>query len=119
MPVARAHFSALPGNRSRYKVRVPRARRTAQVRVVAVPNDNGGHEHRNQPDPAGARPPLRRACAASAGETQRRSAVSDRDRNDAVAPAVLGLVEPRVRELEELVVDDVVADPALTPALGS
>ena len=44
VPVARAHFSALTGNRSRYRIRVPRARRTAQVRVVAVPNDNGGHE---------------------------------------------------------------------------
>ena len=44
VPVARAGFSALPGNRSRYRIRVPRARRTAEVRVVALPNDGGGHD---------------------------------------------------------------------------
>ena len=44
VPVARAGVTALPGNRSRYQLRVPRARRTSEVRVVVVPNDGGAHE---------------------------------------------------------------------------
>ncbi len=43
VPVVRSGVTALPGNRSRYSVRVPRARRTAELRVVALPNDGGGH----------------------------------------------------------------------------
>lgn len=44
VPVARTDVSPLAGNRSRYRVRVPRARRTSELRVVAVPNDGGAHE---------------------------------------------------------------------------
>ncbi len=42
--VAGASVSALPGNRSRYRVVARRARRTAEIRIVGVPNDNGAHE---------------------------------------------------------------------------
>ena len=42
--VAGASVSALPGNRSRYRILARRARRTAEIRVVAIPNDNGAHE---------------------------------------------------------------------------
>lgn len=42
--VKRTGVTALPGNRSRYRVRVPRTRRTSEIRVVAVPNDGGAHE---------------------------------------------------------------------------
>lgn len=45
VPVARGRVSALPGNRSRYRVRVTRARRTSEIRVVVVPNDGGAHEN--------------------------------------------------------------------------
>lgn len=44
VPVARTSVSALAGNRSRYRVRTPRARRTSQVRVVVLPNDGGAHD---------------------------------------------------------------------------
>ena len=44
VPVARTSATALAGNRSRYRVRTARARRTSQVRVVVLPNDGGAHE---------------------------------------------------------------------------
>lgn len=44
VPVARTSATALAGNRSRYRVRTPRARRTSQVRVVVLPNDGGAHD---------------------------------------------------------------------------
>ncbi len=44
VPVARTGVTPLAGNRSRYRVRVPRARRTSEIRVVAIPNDGGAHE---------------------------------------------------------------------------
>ena len=44
VPVARTGVSDLGGNRSRYSVRVPRARRASEIRVVATPNDGGAHE---------------------------------------------------------------------------
>ncbi len=42
--VKRSRVTELSGNRSRYRVRVPRSRRTSEVRVVAVPNDGGAHQ---------------------------------------------------------------------------
>lgn len=43
VPVARGGVSTLPGNRSRYRLRVPRARRTSEIRVVVQPMDGGAH----------------------------------------------------------------------------
>lgn len=43
VPVARTSVAPLAGNRSRYRVRTPRTRRTSQVRVVVLPNDGGAH----------------------------------------------------------------------------
>jgi hypothetical protein len=43
VPVARSGVSALPGNRSRYRIRVPRVRRTSEIRVVVQPRDGGAH----------------------------------------------------------------------------
>lgn len=44
VPVARTTVTELPGNRSRYRIRAPRARRASEVRVVVTPNDGGAHE---------------------------------------------------------------------------
>jgi hypothetical protein len=41
--VARTGVSPLPGERSRYTVSVPRARRASVVRAVVLPNDGGAH----------------------------------------------------------------------------
>jgi hypothetical protein len=43
IPVARTTVTGIPGNRSHYRVRTPRGLRTAQLRVVVVPNDGGAH----------------------------------------------------------------------------
>ncbi|MCU0259323.1 MAG: hypothetical protein MUF56_09920, partial [Solirubrobacteraceae bacterium] len=43
VPVARTGVSPLPGERSRYTVSVPRARRASVVRAVVLPNDGGAH----------------------------------------------------------------------------
>ena len=45
VPLARGRVGALPGNRSRYRVSVQRARRASEIRVVVVPNDGGAHEN--------------------------------------------------------------------------
>ena len=43
VPVVRTGVTPLAGNRSRYRVRVPRTARASEIRVVAIPNDGGAH----------------------------------------------------------------------------
>jgi hypothetical protein len=43
LPVVRTSVQSLGGNRSRYRVRVPKIRRPSMVRVVVLPMDKGGH----------------------------------------------------------------------------
>ncbi len=42
--IAGARVTALPGNRSRYRILARRARRASEVRVVVLPNDGGAHD---------------------------------------------------------------------------
>ena len=41
--IARGGVTAYPGGRSRWTLRVPRARRASVVRAVVLPNDGGAH----------------------------------------------------------------------------